>query len=147
MNTFKIKALALIILLFHSTIINAQRDKISHEERNDILDWLSEYNVPAVGIGLINNGKLVDNKVFGELRKGIPAEDNSVFTIASVTKVVTTIVVLKLVETGHWDLDEPLFHYWIDPDITCYFMPLANQGLCKLNKQELSDLIEFINSL
>ena len=117
MNTMKIKALALIILLFHSAIINAQRDKINHEERNDILGWLSEYNVPAVGIGLINNGKLVDNKVFGELRKGIPAEDNSVFTIASVTKVVTTIVVLKLVETGHWDLDEPLCNYWVDPDV------------------------------
>jgi hypothetical protein len=65
MNTATIKALALIILLFHSAIINAQRDKISHEERNDILGWLSEYNVPAVGIGLINNGKLVDNRVFG----------------------------------------------------------------------------------
>lgn len=117
MNTIKIKGLALIILLSHSAIINAQRDKISNEERSDILDWLSEYNVPAVGIGLIHNGKLVDNKVFGELRKGTPAEDNSIFTIASVTKAVTTIVVLKLVETGHWDLDEPLCNYWVDPDI------------------------------
>lgn len=117
MNTINLKALALIILLFNSAIINAQQDKISNEERNEIFDWLSKYNVPAVGIGLINNGKLVDSKVFGELRKGIPAEDNSVFTIASVTKVVTTIVVLKLVETGHWDLDEPLCNYWVDPDV------------------------------
>ena len=113
MNAMNPKALALIILLFHSAIINAQQDKISHEERNEILDWLSEYNVPAVGIGLISNGKLVDSKVFGELRRGIPAEDNSVFTIASVTKAVTTIVVLKLVESGHWDLDEPLCNYWL----------------------------------
>jgi CubicO group peptidase (beta-lactamase class C family) len=33
------------------------------------------------------------------------------------TKPVTAIVTLKLVESGRWDLDEPLFHYWIDPDI------------------------------
>ena len=24
---------------------------------------------------------------------------------------------LKLVESGQWDLDEPLHHYWVDPEI------------------------------
>ena len=33
------------------------------------------------------------------------------------TKPVTAMLTLKLVEAGQWDLDEPLFHYWIDPDI------------------------------
>ncbi|MEM8523890.1 MAG: serine hydrolase domain-containing protein [Bacteroidota bacterium] len=25
---------------------------------------------------------------------------------------------LRLIHQGKWDLDEPLYHYWIDPDIT-----------------------------
>jgi CubicO group peptidase (beta-lactamase class C family) len=33
------------------------------------------------------------------------------------TKPVVTMLTLKLVEAGQWDLNEPLCHYWVDPDI------------------------------
>jgi CubicO group peptidase (beta-lactamase class C family) len=33
------------------------------------------------------------------------------------TKPVVAMLTLKLVEQGQWNLDEPLYHYWIDPDI------------------------------
>ncbi len=33
------------------------------------------------------------------------------------TKPVTAIVTLKLVSQGKWNLDEPLYKYWTDPDI------------------------------
>ena len=98
----------MFILFSLSAITNAQRDIDNGEVQNEVLEWLSEYHVPAVGFGLINSGKLVEIKIFGELRGGIPAEDNSIFTIASVTKTVATIVVLRLVESGQWNLDEPL---------------------------------------
>ncbi|MCF7921574.1 MAG: beta-lactamase family protein [Bacteroidales bacterium] len=87
------------------------------EHQSEILNWLNEYNVPAVGIGLIQNGELTDYKVYGEQREGVPASDNTIFTIASVTKTITTIITLKLVQSQLWDLDEPLCNYWIDPDI------------------------------
>jgi len=109
--------LGLILLFIHSINSTAQQRSILYENKNDILEWLSEADVPAAGIGLINDGKLSDQAVFGELRKGKPAVDNTIFTIASVTKTLTTIVVLKLVETGQWNLDEPLCNYWIDPDV------------------------------
>ncbi len=87
------------------------------ESQNEIEDWLTEYNVPTVGIGLIKNGKLSEYKVFGEIREGTPAKNNTVFSIASVTKTITTAVILKLIEEGILGLDEPLYKYWIDPDI------------------------------
>jgi len=85
--------------------------------QNEILGWLTEYNVPAVGIGIIKDGKLFECKVFGELRKNFPANDSAIFTIASLTKPIVAMVTLKLAEKGNWDLDEPLYKYWIDPDI------------------------------
>ena len=82
-----------------------------------IQKWLAENKVPAVGIGIIENGEVTYVKVFGELKKGVPAPDNTIFGVASMTKPVVAMLTLKLVEAGQWDLDEPLFHYWVDPDV------------------------------
>ncbi|PWW17193.1 serine hydrolase [Chryseobacterium sp. AG844] len=79
--------------------------------------WLKENNIPALGLGIIEGGKLQQVKVFGEIRKGIAAPDNALFNVASLTKPVTAMVVLRLVSLGKWKLDEPLDAYWTDPDI------------------------------
>jgi CubicO group peptidase (beta-lactamase class C family) len=83
----------------------------------EIEKWLTQNNVPTLGIGFINNGKLQEIKVFGELKKGVTAPYNTIWNVASLTKPVTAIVALKLVSQGKWNLDEPLDKYWIDPDI------------------------------
>jgi len=84
-------------------------------------DWLKETNVPAVGIGIIENGKLGYVKVFGELKKGasqgVPAPANTIFQVASLTKPIVEILTLQLVTRGEWKLDEPLANYWVDPDV------------------------------
>lgn len=81
-------------------------------------DWLKETNVPATGIGIIENGKLTYTKVFGELRKSGPtAPPNSIFQVASLTKPIVEILTLKFVAEGKWNLDEPLANYWVDPDV------------------------------
>ncbi|BDU23709.1 class A beta-lactamase-related serine hydrolase [Flavobacterium sp. GSB-24] len=79
--------------------------------------WLKENNVPTLGIGIITDGKLKQVKVFGELQKGVSAPYNTIWNVASLTKPVTAVVTLKLVSSGKWDLDEPLYKYWTDPDI------------------------------
>ena len=85
-----------------------------------IPDWLKETNVPAVGIGIIENGRLKYTKVFGELKKGgttVPAPANTIFQVASLTKPVVEILTLQLVTRREWNLDEPLANYWVDPDV------------------------------
>lgn len=79
--------------------------------------WLKENNIPTLGLGIIEDGKLQQVKVFGGIRKGIPATHNALFNVASLTKPVTAMVVLRLISSGKWKLDEPLDTYWIDPDI------------------------------
>ncbi|TCN53963.1 DUF4440 domain-containing protein [Flavobacterium circumlabens] len=83
----------------------------------EIEKWLKQNNIPTLGIGVINNGKLQEIKVYGELKKGVPAPYNTIWNLASLTKPITAIVALKLVSSGKWDLDEPVYKYWTDPDI------------------------------
>ena len=76
------------------------------DNKQEIEKWLTQNNVPTLGIGIINNGKLQEIKVFGELKKGIAAPYNTIWNVASLTKPITAIVALKLVSQGKWNLDE-----------------------------------------
>lgn len=107
----------------------AQTDTVHTNLLKDIPAWMAEYHVPCVGVGIIENGQIKWVKNFGDLQAGHPAPENTLFNIASQTKPVTAMLTLKLVETGQWDLDEPLAHYWIDPDIAGdpYLMKLTTR--------------------
>jgi CubicO group peptidase (beta-lactamase class C family) len=99
-----------------STSVNLSFDK-------KIPEWLKETNVPAVGVGVIENGKLRYAKVFGELKRGgpvtqvAPTPANTIFQVASLTKPIVEVLTLTLVSSGEWNLDEPLANYWVDPDV------------------------------
>jgi len=82
-----------------------------------IHQWQKDLNVPNVGVVIIDGGKIMKAHVFGSDRNGKPAPQDMLFEVASVTKVVFSTLVLKLVNEGKWDLDEPLFHYYTDPDV------------------------------
>jgi CubicO group peptidase (beta-lactamase class C family) len=83
----------------------------------EIEKWLKENKVPTLGIGVIKEGKLQQVKVFGELQKGSTAPYNTIFNVASLTKPITAMVTLKLVSLGKWNLDEPIYQNWTDPDV------------------------------
>lgn len=104
------------ILLINSSVQAQLKTNVDFEQKIPLL--MAENNVPAVGIGIIEGGEITYIKVFGELKEGISAPDNTIFNVASITKPFVAMLTLKLVESGEWDLDEPLFYYWIDPDIT-----------------------------
>ena len=108
----------LLPIIFIGTLIQAQtNNKVNLSFEDKVQSWLTENNVPAAGIGVIENGEIKYVKVFGELKKGFPAPDNTIFNVASITKTAVTMLTLKFVEEGQWDLDEPLSNYWVDPDV------------------------------
>jgi len=116
------KAVLICIALFlASLVVNnclaQQSDTIEDSLLQQVPAWMAEYHVPCVGVGLIEQGRVKWVKVFGQLRQGVPAPANTLFNIASQTKPVVAMLTLKLVQSGSWDLDEPLAHYWIDPDV------------------------------
>ncbi len=94
---------------------NAAKIETAFQEKLPL--WMAESHVPAVGIAVIEDGKLKEAKAFGELRKGVPAPINTLFEVASLTKPIVTMLTLRLAASGQWDLDEPLDNYWVDPDL------------------------------
>ncbi|HVV05862.1 MAG TPA: serine hydrolase [Puia sp.] len=107
--------LAIVFLTARPTL--AQKDTLEASLLKNVPTWMSANHVPCVGVGLIEHGKIKWVKVFGQLQTGRPAPRNTLFNIASQTKPVTAMLTLKLIQAGKWSLDEPLSHYWIDPDI------------------------------
>lgn len=82
------------------------------ENALEIEEWLKKNKIPTLGIGIIKDGKLNQIKVFGS-----SSPYNTIFNVASLTKPVTALVALKLVDQGKLSLDEPLYTCWTDPDI------------------------------
>jgi CubicO group peptidase (beta-lactamase class C family) len=104
-------AVLAILALAQSVQPQATKADIGFEKQ--LPEWMKEANVPAVGIGIIEDGKLKYTKVFGELRNGVPGKqlspENTIFQIASLTKPVVEVLTLMLVTKGecgssmnHW---------------------------------------------
>ena len=78
---------------------------------------LVDSKVPALGIGIIEAGKVKSINVYGERAKDAPADSDTIFKVASLTKPIVAFIALKLVDDGKLNLDEPLHRYWVDPDL------------------------------
>jgi CubicO group peptidase (beta-lactamase class C family) len=102
----------------HQADEKIQVEKSIFDNETEIEKWLIENKIPTLGIGVIKEGKLQQVKVFGEIASGISAPYNTIFNVASLTKPVTALVTLKLVSLGKWNLDDPIYKYWIDPDVS-----------------------------
>ncbi|MFT5779313.1 MAG: CubicO group peptidase (beta-lactamase class C family) [Crocinitomicaceae bacterium] len=84
---------------------------------DDVNQLIAQHNIPSLGIGYINDGKLQQVRLYGEKYKEHPVDYNTVYKIASLTKPITAIITLKLIEKGLWNLDEPVFNYYVDEDV------------------------------
>ncbi|MFK8036915.1 MAG: serine hydrolase [Crocinitomicaceae bacterium] len=82
-----------------------------------IENLLEQHKIPSISIGYIEEGSLKQVRSFGVQKQGVPASVNSIYKVASLTKPVAALVVLKLIENGDLKLDEPISKYFIDPDI------------------------------
>ena len=101
-----------------SDVLSYDHGDPSHTKITDNLEQLlKENNIPTLGLGIIQGGKLTQINVYGTLDGKKVAPYNSLFNVASLTKPVTAMTALRLVSLGKWNLDEPLYKYFTDPDI------------------------------
>jgi CubicO group peptidase (beta-lactamase class C family) len=107
-----------VALLVAGLALQAQANAgVDLDFEDHVAGWMEEHGVPAVSVGVIEDGAVKYVKAFGEIRDGVPADEGSLFNIASMTKPVVAMLTLKLVDRGEWSLDEPLHRYWVDPDV------------------------------
>jgi CubicO group peptidase (beta-lactamase class C family) len=91
---------------------NTSKVAISRLEKN-IPVLMKRDLIPGLTAALIWNGRIAWTKTYGYLNASTkkPATNKTIFEAASLTKVVTSYAVLKLVDRGLLNLDSPLNKY------------------------------------
>jgi CubicO group peptidase (beta-lactamase class C family) len=87
----------------------------------NISERMEHYNVTGLSIALIDKGQINMTAVFGVLEAGTTniVKNNSIFNACSISKFVTSMLVMKLAEQGVFDLDEDVnnrLSSWKVPD-------------------------------
>ena len=74
---------------------------------------LKDWNAPGIGVGIVYKDKLVFTKGYGysDYEKKLPITANTLFQIASNTKLFTATAVGFLVEEGKLEWDKPIKNY------------------------------------
>ena len=100
----------------------------------DLQQLITDNRVPAVSIAVISKGRIVQLRSAGvrNATSGTPADPDTIFGGASLSKPVFAYIVLQLVDAGVMSLDEPLA--LIVPD----FMPNDPQAATITVRQVLS---------
>ena len=75
--------------------------------------FLKTHKVPGAAIAVIRDGKVLKEFVYGEasLQLSVPVQQDTIFQLASVTKIFTTMTLLKLEQAGKLNLDDKVALY------------------------------------
>jgi N-acyl-D-amino-acid deacylase len=73
--------------------------------------FIQEHQVPGVAVAMTQKGKLVFARGYGyaDIAQQQPVQPTSLFRIASISKPVTAVAILQLVEQGKLQLQDPVF--------------------------------------
>ncbi len=75
-----------------------------------VTELMSEAGIPGISLAVIRDGRIEQTSVFGvaNLESGQPVTDETLFEAASLSKPVFAWIVMRLVERGELELDQPL---------------------------------------
>ena len=76
-----------------------------------ITQWMASNNMPGFSLAISKNGKLVYRKGYGvgDKEANTPVTAESEFRVASVSKLITSVAVMKLVQDGKLSMDQKVF--------------------------------------
>ncbi len=80
-------------------------------------DLLEEFSVPSVQVSLISGGEIKWTRTIGRRDAEHWANDSTLYNAASLTKLVTAELFMRLMNEGKVELDEPMSGFWVDPDL------------------------------
>ena len=68
-----------------------------------------KYQLPGVTVAIVRNDKLVYINCYGYQDSETPAQNNNLFRIASISKPVTLVALMKLMQNGNLSMDDKVF--------------------------------------
>ena len=119
MNRHQRLLFLIVLLAVLCGSIKATQEEGSHpyaEAIQKYKDFLNLYmvldNVPGLSVGFLKDGVVwVEGFGYSDLENLVPAKPESAYRLASITKTITAIAVLQLVEKGTLDLDAEVQTY------------------------------------
>ena len=108
-------------------------------ELRDKVSLINENELPGLVVMVKKGDKQIFHKSYGysDVEKKIELDKNSIFRIASITKTITALGILKLMENGELNLDDEIEKYipeFKSPKVLTYFnsknYTYTNTGTC-----------------
>lgn len=95
------------------------RDVTFTEMDKYICSQMDSLKLPGLSIAIINDAKIVYHRTFGvtNVETNGTVSDETLFDTGSLSKTPFTYLVMKLVDQGILNLDQPLYTYLPYPDI------------------------------
>ena len=115
-----IRPLILLIFISASFSLSSQELNTSNQDHiNQLIDSLIEqtikvHNIPAISVGVIQNGEITIQKGFGFTKRGtkIKVDEHTNYQIASLSKMFTGIVANSLILEGKLDINQSISTYF-----------------------------------
>ena len=114
--TFEINYNRILFILFYLSI-SAFQISNSQSFENELNNYLKQYktnkDVPSISCGVSLNGKKTWIGVAGlaDIENSVPAKPNTLYRIASISKTITAVAIMQLVEQNKLNLDEDIRTY------------------------------------
>lgn len=105
------------LLLFISLGVNAQKQD---EIDRFIMKQLSDQKITAINIGIIENGRITRVKGYGlaNVEQKIPAAENTVYKIGSLSKQMVAAGIMTLIQAGKISLTDTITKFFKDAPAT-----------------------------
>lgn len=125
-SVLKIIMILLCICLFLPplTTVNAEKlsngkafnNQFSEKAVNDIMEKHVGKKIPGAALAIVKDGKILFSNEYGyaDIKKNMPMKKDSIFEMASTSKLFTWTAVMQLVEEGKIDLDTDIRTYLPD---------------------------------
>jgi N-acyl-D-amino-acid deacylase len=118
-------------------VTSAQTDAALKDFDARIADLMRRHAVPAGAVAVAKDDRLVYAQGFGyaDAERTTPVRPEMLFRIASVSKPITAVAVLRLVDQGRLKLDEPAFARLPQFDLDA--VPDLDERLCAVSVRQL----------
>jgi CubicO group peptidase (beta-lactamase class C family) len=92
------------------------------EVRATILEAITNGEIPSMSVAVAQGGEVIWEEAFGwaDREKMIPATPHTMYSMASISKPITTTGLMVLVERGEVDLAEPVNRYIAPAELTAF---------------------------
>ncbi|MFJ5565156.1 serine hydrolase domain-containing protein [Lysinibacillus xylanilyticus] len=103
--------LFVFLLIAPSLSLAAEGRDTAQQIETFMKEVLEEYHIPGASMEIVHNGQTIFQDSWGTMSDGSAVTEDSTFLIGSVSKPLTSLAIMMLVEDGEIKLDEPIEIY------------------------------------